>query len=145
MQQGSTKLERLPVGVKVKDGTVGEKNERQLVGCRHVTFQQHLTRSCEKNHGLSSVLVYTKYFLPTSCCSLPLWARIPPQTSKIPQLVEKQVLSQLLVQIRRPTVRGPLSRGHAHGRDQLLSPTLTSTPTQLTVWTLTLPPHHHQP
>lgn len=118
--------------MKVKDGTVGEKNERKLVGCGRVTFQQRLTRSCEKSQVLSSAQVYTKFLgrrhvllLSSPPDSDPL------QTSKRSQLVEKQVLSQLLVQIRRPTVRGPLSRGHAPGRYLLLSPTLTSTPTRL--------------
>lgn len=42
--------------MKVKDGTVGgEKNEKQLVGCTHVTFQA--TSNKQRNQGLSSVLL----------------------------------------------------------------------------------------
>lgn len=59
-----------------------------------------------------------------------LWTWIPADI-RGPQLGGEWVLSQLLVQILGPTVRGLLRKGHALGRYLLLSLTLTSSPTQL--------------
>lgn len=110
-------MQHLPVGVKVKDGTVGGRRKRGS--------------QAKPGSQLSSSLHKVSWAAATCCCSLPLRTWIPCRHPRDPSWWKSKCRASCWSKSASRLSEAPLSRGHALGRDLLLSPTLTSTPTRL--------------